>query len=246
MKIKKESKTKIYLAYEIILVIIAFISVIFIWSGNKVVLYLDKVIWLIFFLDVVIRFIVNKHKWRFVKNNPFDIIAAIPLDAIFHTARIARLFKVFRLFAITKSHANPIFSIVKTNGLDRVLSAAGIMIFLSSILITWLEPNIHNFSDGVWWSIVTTTTVGYGDISPNTAIGRIIAIFLMVIGVGLIGMITGSITTFFIKGNNQKNPQLEFIKGRLDHFEELNDDEINELINMLYRLKSVNERRGIR
>jgi voltage-gated potassium channel len=237
----EENKTKIYLVYEIILVIAAFVSVSFIWSGNESIIYLDKVIWLVFFLDVAIRFIRTKRKWDFIKRNPFDIIAALPLDAIFHTARLARLFKVLRFFAITKRHSHPFFSIIKTNGLDRVLSAAGIMIFLSSILITYLEPNIQNFSDGVWWSIVTTTTVGYGDISPTTAVGRIIAVFLMLIGVGLIGMITSSITTFFVRENKPNNTQVEFIMDKLKSLDGLGEKEINQLISHLENLKSVNK-----
>lgn len=55
-----------------------------------------------------------------------------------------------------------------------------------------------SFQDALWWSFVTTTTVGYGDLSPVTGLGRIVAAVLMLVGIGLIDSLTSSITTFFI------------------------------------------------
>ena len=60
-----------------------------------------------------------------------------------------------------------------------------------------------SFGDALWWSIVTCTTVGYGDISPSTTVGRVVAVILMLFGIGLIGMLTGAITTFFTQRDKQ-------------------------------------------
>ena len=49
----------------------------------------------------------------------------------------------------------------------------------------------------MWWSIVTSTTVGYGDISPHTLVGKFAAVLLMLIGVGFIGILTSTITSYF-------------------------------------------------
>lgn len=62
-------------------------------------------------------------------------------------------------------------------------------------------------ADALWWSIVTCTTVGYGDISPSTLPGRIIAVFLMIVGIGLISMLTGTITTYFTKIKPADEPE---------------------------------------
>jgi chorismate synthase len=68
-----------------------------------------------------------------------------------------------------------------------------------------------SFGDALWWSIVTCTTVGYGDYFPTSSIGRIFAVLLMLFGITLIGMLTGSITTYFTKQNTKIS-----IKGRHD------------------------------
>jgi voltage-gated potassium channel len=57
--------------------------------------------------------------------------------------------------------------------------------------------SIQSLGDAFWWAIVTTTTVGYGDVSPVTPEGRLIAVGLMIVGIGFIGVFTATITSFF-------------------------------------------------
>ncbi|WP_182200416.1 potassium channel family protein [Paraliobacillus salinarum] len=233
----KFDKVKINLIYEIFILILVIASLATIWIDNELFIYFDRIVWLILFIDVLVRFIFATKKWRFLKSNIFDIIAIIPLDAIFQTARFARLLRLVRLFLLTKNHVPILLKILKTNGLDKLIYTSFIMIFLSSLIVTYIEPNIETFSDGVWWSIVTTTTVGYGDISPSTMVGRVVAVVLMIVGIGLIGMLTSSITTFFIKENKVKIKSVSFIQDQLNNFEDLSEEDINEMITILHELK---------
>jgi voltage-gated potassium channel len=73
-----------------------------------------------------------------------------------------------------------------------------IIIVTSGGLIAIFEPDL-SFASGVWWSIVTLTTVGYGDISPSTTGGRILAVLIMFFGIGLLGMLSGSLATLLIR-----------------------------------------------
>lgn len=78
---------------------------------------------------------------------------------------------------------------------------------ISSLLFTYFERdhifNSKNLIDSFWWSIVTMTTVGYGDISPETLGGRITAVFTMVLGIGFLGVLLGGMVSIVVE-NRQK------------------------------------------
>ncbi|QGH33693.1 two pore domain potassium channel family protein [Gracilibacillus salitolerans] len=229
---------KFLLIYEVLLFFLALLSVILIWYTHPIARYINFSVWLIFAVDVITRLIKSDNKTDYIKKNPFDFIAINPFDSIFQLARFVRLFRVVRFILISKHYAKPVISILKTNGLDRLIGITISLILIFSIPVMLVEPSINSYQDAVWWSIVTSTTVGYGDISPSTVIGRIIAVFLMLIGIGLIGMVTGAIATFFIKDPVKSvTPEIEFIKQKLDRYEELSDEDIGRIIEMLTYIK---------
>jgi hypothetical protein len=75
--------------------------------------------------------------------------------------------------------------------------------------------NIHSYPDALWWAIVTVTTVGYGDRFPVTGGGRTVAVILMLVGIGLIGVLTATVASVFIKEHTDANKE-EFKKGHAD------------------------------
>ncbi|MGO4890335.1 potassium channel family protein [Anaerobacillus sp. MEB173] len=231
---------KLYVIYELLMFSAALISVAFIW--NDTTIWMNHLVWFIFFIDVSTRFILTKDKLAYIKKNPFDIIAIIPLDSIFQLARLVRLIRILRFAAIAQKYAKPVVEILKTNGLHKVIIFTSILIFVCAIPITIAEPSMETYADGLWWSVVTATTVGYGDISPVTGIGRIIAIILMIFGIGLIGMVTGSIATYFLIGSEEKNSTIQYIQNELNHFETLSNEEIDRII---YLIESMKKDKGI-
>lgn len=229
-------KKKVLIIYEIILMLLI------LWSASTVfyesgIAFLDHTVWIILLADVLTRFFLVKDKIDFIKRNPFDFIAAIPLDSTFQFARLVRLFRIIRFLHLLKNTS--FYTILHTNGLIKTLAAVGILIFLSAIPITYLESDVDTFMDGIWWAVVTATTVGYGDIAPETTIGRVIAMILMIFGIGLIGMVTGSIATHFLekKDARSKNDTVQFLRRQLMHFETLTPHEYDRLIYMLQSLK---------
>ncbi len=87
---------------------------------------------------------------------------------------------------------------IKKENLHRLIIFLLTIIILSTILIPIFEPDI-DLSNAFWWSIVTLTTVGYGDITPASTGGRIIGIIIMIFGIGILGMFTATIASIFIE-----------------------------------------------
>lgn len=72
-------------------------------------------------------------------------------------------------------------------------------------------------NDALWWAVVTMTTVGYGDISPDTLSGKLIGVFLMLTGIGFLGLLTATIASVFVENRMMQYKGLNDIKAR-NHF----------------------------
>ena len=86
---------------------------------------------------------------------------------------------------------------------DRLLLIIAIMITISSLALSRVEPNLSIF-DAIWWSIVTLTTVGYGDIAPVTILGRFIATIDMFLGIGILATFTAQIASILVEKKNME------------------------------------------
>lgn len=228
----RDNMKKLTLIYELSMFTLAVISFFLIWTQPIKFYYMGKIVWIIFLIDVFTRFLLSKNKKEWVKKNYLDFVAIIPLNTVFQLARFARLFRIVKLFLVTKHYFMPFFQFIQTNGLTKVFSITFISILFSAIPITLFEPSIKSYNDGIWLAIVTVTTVGYGDMSPETLIGRIATVYLMFVGIGLVSMITGTIATYFIKSKSNSNIK-ESIKKDIDNIENLSNDEIESLIKII-------------
>ena len=100
-----------------------------------------------------------------------------------------------------------------------------------------------SIGDALWWSFVTFTTVGYGDVVLKTQLGRSIAVILMVFGVGFIGITSTSIALRVLNGGKKekdksyKNKVLEGIKLMLDNYDSLSDEDIDNIVKILKSLR---------
>ena len=94
-------------------------------------------------------------------------------------------------------------------------------LFIGGGVMAQLEPTTvkGGYGSGVWWAIVTLTTVGYGDISPTTPLGRLVAGFLMLIGISVVSTLAAAVTAYFV--GQDRAPELSLIERRLDRIETL-------------------------
>ncbi|MDM8541782.1 ion channel [Desulfococcaceae bacterium HSG9] len=93
---------------------------------------------------------------------------------------------------------------IRKDNLHKVGVIVFALILLTSIVFWQFEERL-SFGDAVWWSFVTVTTVGYGDISPASFGGRIVGIILMITGIGLLGILTATIASLFIEEQSLEN-----------------------------------------
>ena len=111
--------------------------------------------------------------------------------------------------------------------LRTILAALIFFIFQFGYLFYVSEPDVRNLGDGIWWALVTITTVGYGDITPVTTLGRVVASSLMLLGLGLIATITAIVSA-------------KFIQNFVDHH--TNDDVLEKLDEMQLELDDIKKK----
>lgn len=220
-KLFKTDIKSLIVLYEITLFILTIFAISSIFIKHPILHTIDKIVYIVFFIDVIIRLYYADNKKEFFKKNIFDFIAIIPFEGYFAFA------KIIRLAIISKRYIKSPSDTLKNKGLTNALIFVTIMIMTLSVPIFIIEPGIKTYQDAIWWAIVTTTTVGYGDLSPETNIGRLIAAFLMLSGIGIIGLLTSSLATIFIKEEETKDPVIKFLKAEIDRLDVMSDKEID-------------------
>ncbi|WP_084155625.1 ion transporter [Halomonas halocynthiae] len=174
--------------------------------------YIDLVVCFFFFLDFAIRFRAAPSKWRFMRWGWIDLLASIPAGLLF-AGRLVRVVQVIRVLRAIKS-LHMIWRILFRNRAEglfaSVATATLLLVAFGSMTILLVEsPNpessIDTAEEALWWAFVTVTTVGYGDYYPMTTLGRVVAVALMVAGVGLFGSFAAYISSLFIGDQEDEN-----------------------------------------
>jgi voltage-gated potassium channel len=134
-------------------------------------------------------------------------------------ARLARLFRLMRLTGVTARALAAMKEILGRRGLVYVTAITTLLILVGGGCLSILEPQTvkGGYGDGIWWAVVTASTVGYGDISPATPAGRIIAVLLMLVGIGLMSTLAASITSYFVQ--QTASAESKDLIARLDRIE---------------------------
>lgn len=186
---------------------------------------MENSILVVFAIDYLYRFYKAKDKKLFVYSNIFDLLSIIPLNSFFAIFRIGRAFRVVRLtkvlrltrlIGLTGKLQTNVKRFFNTNGFKYLLYTSSSLMLFSSLLYSFAES--VSFTDSLWWAISTATTVGYGDIYPSTALGKFAAVLLMVLGIGFIGMLTGSITSYFTKAEElASSEKFDELNAKLDY-----------------------------
>jgi voltage-gated potassium channel len=222
-----EADTGVGKTFDVILLVLILLSVVLVmmesvsWIDAKHHKLLNIGEWIItifFTLEYIARVItVRKPKnYIFSFYGIIDFLSTIPLYLSFIfvgsnyllTVRALRLLRIFRILKLTRY-------VGESNKLSRALlhSRAKILIFLFAVVIISIiagtlmyiiegeKSGFTSIPRSVYWAIVTLTTVGYGDISPETPLGQLIASVIMIMGYGIIAVPTGIVSAEYAKSD---------------------------------------------
>ncbi len=160
-----------------------------------------------FFLDYLSNIVRSSRRLRYIMTwGLLDLAASIPAVDALRFGRVARLVRVLRVLRLVKASRVLMAALTHRRRESAVwagLLIALLVVFTASIAVLELERhaegNIKTAEDAMWWAVTTVTTVGYGDRYPVTTEGRLVAVGLMVVGVGLFGTLSGAAASWFMQ-----------------------------------------------
>ena len=206
----------------------------------------EDAITLVFLAEFSLRCYVAASRRAYLKAHWIDLLALVPTIRWLRFLRLGRFVRVIQLARVLRLGVLVRFLVELdrvVRGVRRTAMRNGVHVFLivaasfaviGGTLVWELErgsnPSFHNFGDAIWWAFATMTTVGYGN-GPATLAGRVIAAIVMVVGIGCFGVVTATVTAYFMQQHpghlDRKQPTpdelmavLEDIRARLARLEQ--------------------------
>lgn len=189
-------------------------------------------IWLVFVIETLTLSILVKKPLQYLHRNWMDvIIIMLGIPIVWQQIPSTNALKVMQLLLILRLLLpwwDATVHFLSLNRLGTTLITAFVTATLAGMLMSIIDPAFHSPWTGIWWAWETVTTVGYGDYTPTSFLGRLLGIFVMVIGLALLSLITANFAAYFVsKGTNRVTKtedlilkNLEQLQNRLDKIEE--------------------------
>jgi voltage-gated potassium channel Kch len=202
-------------------------------DARGVIVALDAIMCIIFLADFVQRLLRSQSKrhYFFRRFGWLDLLGSLPVPGL-RLFRIARV--VHLLQELHRKGGRRMVREISTGRAEAALFGFVVLFFINLEFATMVvlafensapAANIQTATQGLWWGVVTMTTVGYGDFYPVTNGGRFVGAYLMIVGVALFGVIAAFVANFFLaaRGRRTRAPanELDELRRLVRHNEEL-------------------------
>ncbi|MFW6195241.1 MAG: potassium channel family protein [Chloroflexota bacterium] len=161
---------------------------------------ISALVWAAFATDLAVKLIVSPERVQFLRSHWIEVlIVAVP---VLRPARIVTLI-IYGSRAFNGAR--------RLAGIDFLLVYAAGMVIIAATIVTTVEResggSITSFTEGLWWAVVTVTTVGYGDDVPVTWSGRAVAVVLMICGIGFFSGLAANFAAFLVHDDQDEQQQ---------------------------------------
>lgn len=196
---------------------------------------LDLLVWGVFLLEAMVLSLLVRNRRLFWKQNWLNLVivfGGLPLLFMQQASALAflRVLRLILLVVVLIRMARRSLKLMARHALTATLVIAVFLVVSIGTLVASIDPNFGSIWDGLWWAVVTITTVGYGDITPISAEGRLLGVVLILFGVVVFSMVTANVAAFLV------GLQVE------ESSEEISREEVKHELMILQRLEEMEAR----
>jgi voltage-gated potassium channel len=175
----------------------------------------DWLIWVFFAAETSLLSALVRDRRAYLKTNWLNlliIIAGVPMLWNYTPlAGMLRNLRLLLLLALILRFFPSVREVLRRNQLGLTLAVAGVVVVVSGIILSAIDPGVPTIEDGIWYAWVTLATVGYGDIVPTSGAGRLIGAVLILMGIGLFSLLTANLAAFLLSSDVEKVEREETI-----------------------------------
>jgi len=243
--LESERALKIGRAFEVLVLIALFVvfAQVFMLLNAEIIraYWVTDLIWFVFFMEIAVNLFNVKDKKRYLKENWLNVVIVVLAFPWYDWggnwgsdwALIVRSLRLVLFIRYFNGVIKGLKAILTRNRFGQILVASAFIILGAGAMFSFIED--RSIWDGIWYALVTITTVGYGDVVPHTEYGRVFGVALILFGVVFFSLVTANIAAFLI-GSEQRqleNDILDYMKAtekRLANQQLMNDKHVERII----------------